>query len=391
MKNPLEAGERTIFAEVSSRQQKQHKNEMKQSGLVTKMPTSEVQTSAHDYQATAVSSKTYRPEIDSLRAVAVIAVLLSHWVPGFIYLVNWGLAGVYLFFVISGYVITRGLLNEKTASGGHIDIRKFFARRVVRIWPIYFLTIAFIYFVWPGFVHGGVAWHMLFLSNALFSIEGKFMFPIHFWSLSVEQQFYLAWPFLILLCGRRQLVWSCMAMIAVSPVSRWYFAAELQNMPASFYSLMSNLDCLAAGALVAIAERYRSSTIDTTLNIAGAAGGLLLGCILAMSYQGNGLWDTAFTGTAIAAISAWLIAWLGRSQIRGRPLCNPFTLYIGKISYGIYLYHLLVGSYLSTTALGKQPPWIYALACGAATIAIATASWYLIERPLLALKPRANS
>lgn len=362
---------------------------MKQSGLVTKTPTADVQESAHACQASAVSSNAYRPEIDSLRAVAVIAVLLSHWLPGFAYLVNWGLAGVYLFFVISGYVITRGLLSEQARSNGRIDVRKFFLRRAIRIWPIYFLTIAFIYFVWPGFTSGGIAWHMLFLSNAFFSVEGKFLFPIHFWSLSVEQQFYLTWPFLLLLCGRRQLLWACFAMIAVSPVSRLYFAAELQNMPASFYSLASNLDCLAAGAVVAIAERYRSPAIATVLNIAGAAGGLLLAYILAMSYQGNGLWDTAFTGTAIAAISAWLIAWLGRSQCRGGLLCNPLTLYIGKISYGIYLYHLLVGSYLLATPLGKQSPWLYTVASTATTVAIASISWYLIERPLLSIKPRA--
>jgi len=82
---------------------------------------------------------------------------------------------------------------------------------------------------------------MLFLSNALSSIEGKFLFPVHFWSLSVEQQFYLFWPFLLLITGRRQLIWACAAMVAISPFSRWYFAEVLQNMPASYYSLMSNL------------------------------------------------------------------------------------------------------------------------------------------------------
>lgn len=162
-------------------------------------------------------------------------------------------------------------------------------------------------------------------------------------------------------------------------------------MPASYYSLMSNLDCLAAGALVAIAERYRTAASNVALNLSGAIGGMLLAYILVMSYAGNHVWDTAFTGTAIAGISAWLIAWLGRSQRRGRALCNPIALYLGKISYGIYLYHLLVGSYLFTTPLGKQSPWLYTVVSTAITVAIASISWYLIERPLLSIKPRAAS
>lgn len=102
----------------------------------------------------------YRPELDALRAVAVVAVMLSHWVPGFAYPINWGLVGVYVFFSISGYVITLRLLAEQAQSNGNIDLRRFFARRIIRIWPIYFLTIAFIYFVHPGFVDGGIGWHM---------------------------------------------------------------------------------------------------------------------------------------------------------------------------------------------------------------------------------------
>jgi len=117
---------------------------------------------------------------------------------------------------------------------------------------------------------------------------------------------------------------------------------------------------------------------------------MLLAYILVMSYAGDHIWDTAFTGTAIAGISAWLIAWLGRSQHRRFALCNPIALYVGKISYGIYLYHLLIGSYLFTTDLGKQSPWIFATVSAAVTVAIASVSWYLIERSLLNAMPRTK-
>ncbi|MEX3555720.1 MAG: acyltransferase [Burkholderia gladioli] len=326
----------------------------------------------------------YRPELDTLRAIAVFAVMLSHWVPGFAYPINWGLVGVYVFFSISGYVITRGLLAEQARTSGKIDLRRFFTRRVIRIWPIYFATIAFIYFVYPGFVDGGIGWHMLFLSNVFFSIKGAFLFPIHFWSLSVEQQFYLIWPLLLIACYRRNLIIVIACMMVVSPVSRWYFDAHLHNMQAALYSPSSNLDCLAAGALAAAAEARKSWHL--ILNMAGALGAVLLSFILMMSIRGNDLWNISLTGTAISMISAWLITWLGQAENRGRILCNPFTLYIGRISYGIYLYHLMIGNYIFySTPIGKLPIWVSTISSAAITVAVASLSWHLIERPLLSI------
>ncbi|MBO1857980.1 acyltransferase [Burkholderia cenocepacia] len=329
----------------------------------------------------------YRPELDTLRAVAVTAVMFSHWIPGFAYPINWGLVGVYVFFAISGYVITRGLLNEQARCDGRIDLRRFYARRIVRIWPIYFLTIAFIYLVYPGFVDGGMAWHMLFLSNIYFSIKAAFLFPVHFWSLSVEQQFYLVWPLLFLTANNRRIVVAIAGMLVVSPISRWYFDVHLQNVQAALYAPSSSVDCLAAGAFVAIAERLQIRRV--VLNVIGALGAALLAFILTMNWRGSDHWNISLTGTAIALISAWLIAWLGRSAKWGRVFCNPVTPYIGRISYGIYLYHLMIGNYIIyNTPLGKSI-WVAAAASAAITVAVASVSWHFIERPLLSLKPRS--
>lgn len=331
----------------------------------------------------------YRPELDALRAVAVVAVMLSHWVPGFAYPINWGLVGVYVFFSISGYVITLRLLAEQAQSNGNIDLRRFFARRIIRIWPIYFLTIAFIYFVHPGFVDGGIGWHMSFLSNVFFSIKGAFLFPIHFWSLSVEQQFYLFWPFLLIACYKRNLIIVIACMMVVSPVSRWYFDAHLHNMQAALYAPSSNLDCLAAGAIAAVTEARK--TWHQMLNVIVALGAALLAFILVMSIRGNDLWSISLTGTAIAMLSAWLIAWLGRSTKRSQVLCNPVTLYVGRISYGIYLYHLMIGSYIFySTPIGRHSILSATIASAAVTIAIASISWYLIEKPLLSINASDN-
>lgn len=336
-----------------------------------------VSVSAIKVSAPARDSVTgYRPEIDTLRALAVIAVMLSHWAPGFARPLNWGLAGVFVFFVISGYVITRGLLKEKAA--GDINISAFYWRRAVRIWPIYYLLIAFIYFVWPGFTNGGLPWHMLFMSNTLFAVKGEFLFPIHFWSLSVEEQFYLFWPLLMLL-PVRHLMKVCIVMLIVSPLSRWYFAAELHNFPASYFALNSNLDCLAAGALLAIFERAKLSVP----NCVGVAGAVLLAALTFAGFAGihaPGDWPMA---TAFAAVAAWLISWLDRTPRVATMVCNPATRYIGRISYGIYIYHLLVGDYVLHTSVGKQSPWLFVIISMAVTIALASLSWHLIESPLL--------
>jgi len=331
-----------------------------------------------DARSPAVNLK-YRPEIDTLRAIAVIAVMLSHWVPGFPRPLNWGLVGVFAFFTISGYVITRGLLHEKHADG--INLRAFYWRRALRIWPVYYLTIAFIYFVWPGFTKGGIPWHMLFLSNAFFAIKGQFLFPIHFWSLSVEEQFYLFWPLLMMLPVRSVAI-VCVAMVIVAPISRWYFASHVGNVPASYFALSSNLDCLAAGAMLAMLERDGRSVPGWV----GAAGAVLLAALAIASAAGAhtaGDWPMA---SASAAICAWLISWLARSPRAVAHLDNRALRDVGRVSYGIYIYHVLVGGYLLHTRIAQQPPVISAVVAMAATLAIASISWHLVERPILSLK-----
>lgn len=176
--------------------------------------------------------ETYRAELDTLRAVAVVLVLASHWIPGFAANIHWGVVGVYLFFVISGYVITRGLLRERDGPSGRIDFLRFYARRTLRIWPIYFLALAAMYWLWPGLREGSVIWHVTFLSNVLFSFQDAPKFPIHLWSLSVEEQFYLLWPALMA-WQRRHLEKICVALIVLGVLSRWYFAGYLGQSAAA--------------------------------------------------------------------------------------------------------------------------------------------------------------
>lgn len=319
---------------------------------------------------------TYRPELDGLRAIAVIAVLLSHWIPGFGSTVNWGVSGVYLFFTISGYVITRGLLKE-VERNGEISFSKFFLKRALRIWPIYFLTLAFSCFVWPGIPEGHIWWHVFFASNFLMALEGTYSFPVHHWSLAVEQQFYLLWPFVVAIAHRKLLPW-CAAMLVVAPLSRWFFV-QVENIPASIFTFSSNLDCLAIGAVIAIAESKNVSLRPLGRWVGGlCAIGFIW--VLAEALSGDRGPEYIFLGSLTSGLSLFLIGAASPSSLLYRALSSKPLVFIGKISYGIYIYHMLIG--ISIEKLGLGPAWTATVA-GGFTLLVSTASWYLIERPLI--------
>ncbi|CAK9885688.1 MAG: O-acetyltransferase OatA [Candidatus Erwinia impunctatus] len=159
--------------------------------------------------------------IEGLRAIAVLSVLLSHWAPGYVYLYNWGTAGVYVFFFISGYVITAGLISEKIKEG-KVNVVNFYARRAFRIWPIYFISLGFFIFFDSGQPIFGIWWHLTFLSNFLFAIDG-IHFPVHLWTLSVEQQFYLLWPVIFILTTNKSRVFICLLFLISGMISKLFF------------------------------------------------------------------------------------------------------------------------------------------------------------------------
>lgn len=337
----------------------------------------------------------YRPELDSLRAYAVIPVLLSHWLPvWFVAAFNWGVAGVYLFFTISGYVITRILILELDQQPDWaVVVRKFYLRRALRIWPIYYLTCLVTFFVWPRIGRGDAAWHFLFASNLLDGARGTMSYPVHFWSLSVEQQFYLAWPLLAVLLTRRQLLVFCSACLLLAPVCRAVFLFHYQNLPLMLTATPSNLDSIAAGAVLALLERTETSPshgIDRMCDVSGVVGAITMGCIIVARLSGQP--DYGFIGgaTAVALIALWLIRRAKDCRLMRPLLFNRGTLFIGTVSYGIYIYHLLVGAALHALEPRGMGPLTFVVVATLLTIAVASASWYGIEKPFLRLKYRLH-
>ncbi|RUU12827.1 acyltransferase, partial [Mesorhizobium sp. M7A.T.Ca.TU.009.01.3.2] len=157
-------------------------------------------------------------QLDALRAIAVTMVLYSHFFaegPSF-----WGHIGVRLFFVLSGFLITRLLLEARSATEFETGpaLRSFYIRRMLRIFPPYFAVLGFVWLVDLDQSRGSLVWHALYLSNFWYALHNNWNPWVlgHFWSLSIEEQFYLAWPLVVLLAPRRRFEAICIAVIALS-------------------------------------------------------------------------------------------------------------------------------------------------------------------------------
>ena len=199
-------------------------------------------------------------QLDSIRGIAVLLVVLHHWTEwGREFGNGLGNIGVQLFFVLSGFLITRILLVMRgdylagRASIGEI-FTSFQLNRIVRLWPVAFLTLMLVFAAGERFEQRtNMAWHALFASNILFFLRGDFISSLaHFWSLAVEQQFYLFWPFVVILAPRANLERIIFILIALAPAFRLtLYSAGLTNFAQFNVLTFANLDSLGMGALVA--------------------------------------------------------------------------------------------------------------------------------------------
>jgi peptidoglycan/LPS O-acetylase OafA/YrhL len=321
----------------------------------------------------------YRPAIDSLRAYAAIAVALSHWVSWGAWRINWGFAGVALFFVISGYVMTRayaGVFRTRMTPGA---ILLFYWRRALRIFPAFYLALAL--YAYTGNITPGAFWyHATFTNNIAMIQEHRGLAPIHFWSIALEQQFYLIFPFVMMFLMRREnaVVQVFAVILTLGPLSYALYVASGHNFQLLLFNPISCLGPLLAGMLAAQAER-QADRYRRLVDGAGALGLCLFGMMLLISSAADIL-----NHTAVALIGLWLLynrnfersplALLDRAPLR----------YFGRISYGFYLYHLLIGGIVFAW-LGPVEREVFAAAAATVTLLAAAASWHWFEQPLIRL------
>jgi peptidoglycan/LPS O-acetylase OafA/YrhL len=331
-----------------------------------------------------------KEQLDSLRAFAILPVLYTHfWNDE-----TWfGTAGVFLFFVLSGYLITGILLKSRTKPSA---LQNFYLRRALRIAPIYYVTLGLAWRIHlPGF-RQTFLWHFFYLSNVLFTLENNWLpwYTAHLWTLSVEEQFYLVWPFLILflpLKAIKPVVWgTIIASIVYQLGAYWFFGVDALGAGVLVFS---SLDKLGLGALLALEEAGLG--FPRFLTKAGwVAFALLLG-FEALPINHSLPWSLVLREELLIVTFAALIAAAssGISGPAGAIINSRIVRYVGRISYGIYLFHLFLWEVtdavlgrLSLPPLGRGPGCLIVMS--AMSIGAAAVSWHFFEQPLNRLKDR---
>lgn len=339
------------------------------------------------------------PELDSIRGFAALAVLITHLPRGF-----WiGETGVDLFFILSGYLITSIILKNAGRPG---FFRTFFARRAFRIWPIYYLAILGLVLLsliksTPTSYEG--AWYYLtYLQNVTLywgEPTPPFLFSFgHTWTLAIEEQFYILWPIILVFCGRRAVAPLALAMIVAPHL--------LRDAGIDRRTLLGHTDGFGWGAMLSLlVPTNEADRISPRARRAWFAGFALMAAAGAIAYaiRSRALFDAGAIAKqvigeslGISLINACYCGIVGMTILgAGSPALKPLRwaplVYLGQISYGLYLYHWIIYEQLDTVIkfgmkMG-EPYWLDALKV-AVSFAVAIFSWHFIEQPLLGIKDR---
>ena len=335
-------------------------------------------------------------ELDSLRGFAAIAVMIFHvreaWLP-------FGWAAVDLFFVLSGYLITTIILRQGERPG---FLSNFYVRRGLRTWPIYYLLIAIVIFLYPvlprAFEWSQLPYSLTYtqgLSRLWGGSPTAFCpYLAHTWTLAIEEQFYLAWPALVLLVGRRRV--AVLALVCAGG-SMW---ARSQGV---WWDSLTRADGLALGGLLAALRFHDDDHARQFWRPGFALGAIRLAGFAALAWlcvlgAGIGLRPQgALLRNPVLTLLLVNLLWLGLIEVvlatAGRPALGLLRLRplrrLGLISYGLYLYHfpLLAFTIDLAHACGYTGRPIYVRIVGVLlAVPVAALSWRFIERPLLDLK-----
>ncbi len=330
---------------------------------------------------------TYRPDIDGLRAVAILSVLAYHANPS---LLRGGFCGVDIFFVISGYLIT--LIISTNLESGRFRFRDFYFRRIARIFPALLVVLLACYAVgwWTlidveykelgkeiaaaaAFVANLVLWHEV----GYFDGAARTKPLLHLWSLGVEEQFYVFWPFALWWAQRAR--WR--ASHVTLGIGLASFAANLWMLPHSpttdFYSPVTRFWELMAGAWMALRHHESGTSAKFGNRLASLGAALILGSLALLRHQTFPGWQAALpVGGATLLICAGPQSWFNRNI-----LAHPVLVRIGLISFSLYLWHwpLLV---FADAINGAWPRGLTLVGVLAASFALAWVTYAVVETPM---------
>lgn len=334
----------------------------------------------------------YRPEIDGLRALAVLPVVLFH--AGFSLFAG-GFVGVDVFFVISGYLITSIILSEQAA--GNFSIVRFYERRARRILPALFLVMfcclpfAFLW-LWPGDLKEfsqSVSNTSIFISNVLFERKSGYFDSaaafkplLHTWSLSVEEQYYLLFPPLVLLITWRWAKNLPKVLAAIALLSLAWANYEVRNdSGAAYFLLQSRMWELMIGSLLACYhQRHPFGTQQSTWrNAAGSLLGLALILCSIFYYNETVPYPSLYT-LAPTLGAALILACASPHNVVGKLLALKPFVFIGLISYSVYLWHQPVFVFARTAGYAEAGAGFFA-ALSVLVIILGYLSWRWVETP----------
>ncbi|MGR3809047.1 acyltransferase family protein [Jiulongibacter sp. NS-SX5] len=358
----------------------------------------------------------YIKSLDGLRFLAVTLVLADHWSGdklGF----PASYLGVCMFFVLSGFLITRILLKAKekdeTENRTHgFSLKQFYIRRTIRIFPLYYLVLAILFVLNVSPVREQIGWLASYMTNNYIAFKAGWLGSVdHLWSLAVEEQFYLFFPFVVLFLPLQKLSKAFYFLIALSIGLRAYFYFSGQSWILPYVLMPTCLDAFAAGGLLAYWSFYDNKKILNSLQKpVSLAIGLLqyIICVYILKSIGEGhnLVSVIFLRFSETLLSISIIVYLLKPS--GNLLKSIFEwnplVYIGKISYGIYIFHNFVyneyhpiswspivkvvrrleessNALLASTSF--KIVFLYVV-----VIILASISWYTFEKPINQLKNR---
>ena len=332
--------------------------------------------------------RSYFPQLDGVRAIAALMVIFFHMaqmgirIPG---LASFGETGVDLFFVLSGFLITGILLKARERDWA--EVRTFYIRRTLRIFPLYYG-----YLILASALSATIAfWNWIYLQNVPIALGAPMGNIGHFWSLAIEEQFYFIWPFVVLFLPRRRLQLALWCIIAGTVLCRIFLVRH--GHIEVYYLTITRLDGLAAGALLALHQTRGSLTRRRPALQFLVALSFLLLAWEGLRFHGAGLpfvQVTKFSLLACFYASALGLLLTTTSTSATRWLASTPMRFLGRISYGLYVFHPPVFR-LCFAHMANRPAALKAFAGLAVTLIVAFLSWHLLERPFLLLKTRFAS
>jgi peptidoglycan/LPS O-acetylase OafA/YrhL len=374
--------------------------------------------------------------LDGIRGIAIIWVMLSHYfmyatkvivgdtvsisekLLGHAYNMLWviadaGWSGVNLFFVLSGFLITGILLDTKEHPHYFTN---FYVRRIVRIFPLYYCYIFFLC-AFPNYVfptelgnieniYDKIWWIITYMTNFLVGNLGfkGFVSIGHFWSLAIEEQFYLVWPFLIFYLNSKKLIYLCCVLIILSLVFRVFLLTNGVYSTVIYAYTFTRSDALLTGALVALLIRTNlsSASIYTTAKIIAIISSLLLAGLV-YKYRRLGAYDFPVQTVGYSLLNIFFASFLiiaisfKTSIYLHKLICSSVLRFFGKYSYGLYVWHPAVISCLiylgmkNVTVFNLQNhplllEVIFMFLATVGSILVSLLSWHLYEKHFLKLK-----